>query len=357
MTTYQAIDSHDVTEELWDAWSVIQRSVPEYDSPFLCPEFTQTVGTVCRNVKVVVINRGGAPVGFFPFQQKGRNAQAVAGRLSECHAAIVRPNVKWSANEVIRCAGIHSWHFDHLPDSQVEFNRFTWGTQCSPYLDLTEGYVSYRNTMKATGSSLSQVERKTRKLAREVGAIRFEWHQPGSETFESLVAWKTAQHERTRVLQVFKHAWLREMLAALTNVDSSTFAAPLGALYAGETLIAVHLGIRSHNVLHMWFPAYNTDFERYSPGLILLLKLAEQAADRNIVRIDLGPGEERYKQNFKSGDRLVCEGMVSQRVMYSTARGLWYHTKRGIRQSRFRNQLEAPLVATRRLRQWLAFQG
>jgi len=147
------------------------------------------------------------------------------------------------------------------------------------------------------------------------------------------------------------------MLSALTDVESSTFAAPLGTLYAGEELIAVHLGIRSHNVLHIWFPAYNTDFEKYSPGLILLLMLAENAADRGIVRIDLGPGEERYKQNFKSGDRLVCEGMISQGAILSSARGLWYHTKRGIRQSRFRTQLEAPLVATRRFRQWLAFQG
>lgn len=356
MTTYRTLKSNDVTDELWAAWSGIQHSDVEYDSPFLSPEFTRTVGTVRSDVEVTVIENAGQPVGFFPFQRNGKTVQPVSGRLSECHGAIVRPDADWSAKDLLKSAGIGAWHFDHLPESQAEFGKYSWGSRPSPYLDISRGYPAYRAELRELGSSHTQAERKTRKLERELGPLRFEWHSTDASDFETLVKWKSAQHKRTGVLQIFKHDWLLEMLKALMKVDCPAFAAPLGTLHAGDQLLSAHLSIRSSDVLHVWFPTYNRDFEKHSPGLILFLKLAEAAAERGIKRIDLGPGEERYKQNFKSGDRIVHEGMVSRDPIHSAARGIWFHTKQSIRQSRFRAQLEVPLTATRRFRQWLAFQ-
>ncbi|MCP4175219.1 MAG: GNAT family N-acetyltransferase [Fuerstiella sp.] len=356
MTTYRTLPANQVTAEQWAAWSLIQAENAKIDSPFFSPEFTRTVGTVRRDVEVAIVEDAGRPVAFFPFQRNGHTAQAIAGRLSEFHGAILDEDTECSARDLLHSAGIKSWHFDHLPESQTEFGRFSWGSKPSPFIDLMQGYDTYRAAVKTSGSSVSQAERKARKMAREIGPLRFEWHDSDSGAFESLVDWKSAQHRRTRVLEIFKHAWVSDMLAALMAVDSPGFSAPLATLYAGNELVALHLGICSRDVLHLWFPAYNCEYEKYSPGVILLLRLAEAAANRGIARIDMGPGEERYKQNFKSGDSPVYEGLISQSPVTSAARGIWYHTKRGIRQSRFRTQLEAPLIATRRLRQWLAFQ-
>ena len=75
-------------------------------------------------------------------------------------------------------------------------------------------------------------------------------------------------------------------------------------------LIAAHMGMRSHSIWHYWFPAYNPRFSKYSPGLILLLKMAESAASLGLSRIDLGRGDEQYKSRLASGVITVSRGSV-----------------------------------------------
>jgi CelD/BcsL family acetyltransferase involved in cellulose biosynthesis len=83
-------------------------------------------------------------------------------------------------------------------------------------------------------------------------------------------------------------------------------------LYAGDRPVAAHFGIRSETVLSWWFPAYDVDCSRYSPGLVLLLRLAEAAAAAGILQVDLGKGHEAYKESFKSADVEVAEGWVER---------------------------------------------
>lgn len=356
MLSYSCAPFSAITAKQLDAWTRFCDHDPERDSPFLRPEFVAVNAGVRDHVRVGVVTCDDEPVAFFPFQDDGGQAQAIAGRLSECHGAIARDDIDWSPQKLLAACGISSWHFDHLPEGQPAFSEFCWGTKPSPYADLSDGYQAYRTGLKRSGSTLSQVERKGRKLQREVGPLRFEPHTDAPEVFDALVRWKTAQHQRTNVLEVMRHEWVRNLLQSVIEYESPGFAGRFSALYAGDELLAVHLGLRSRSTLHIWFPAYNVEYEKYSPGLVLLLHLFETCEEWGISRVEFGPGEERYKQNLKTGDRPVAEGMVSRNRMESALRAGWYATKTKIRSSRWRNQLEAPLVATRRLRQWLAFR-
>jgi CelD/BcsL family acetyltransferase involved in cellulose biosynthesis len=99
----------------------------------------------------------------------------------------------------------------------------------------------------------------------------------------------------------------------------------LSVLYAGDVVAGVHLGLRSGQVWHSWFPAYNPDLHRYSPGMLLMLELAKAAPALGIAEIDLGKGEARYKQALASGAVSLFEGRVgahplSGRVTASTRR-------------------------------------
>jgi CelD/BcsL family acetyltransferase involved in cellulose biosynthesis len=64
--------------------------------------------------------------------------------------------------------------------------------------------------------------------------------------------------------------------------------------------------------LSSWFPAYDMRFARYSPGLSLHFKMAEAAAAAGVRYLELGKGDERYKQSLKSGDLWVGEGWVDR---------------------------------------------
>ncbi len=357
MISYSVSAASKLSDADWSAWSQIQHGVRELDSPFFSPELTRLTAQIRDDVEVGILRDGERTVGYFPFQRGSDNsAQAVTGRLSEFHGAIVRPEVEWSPAELISACGLRAWHFDHLPISQAAFSSHVWGTTTSPCMDLSQGYAAWREQVRKSGSTLSQVERKARKIEREVGPLRFEYHSASAQALASLIDWKTGQHERTGVLPIFRTTnWVADLLELLRSTGSDDFSAPLSALYAGDTLLAVHLGLQSRSALHIWFPAYDPGYEKYSPGLILLLKLAEEAAASGIQRIDFGRGEERYKASFRTADVIIAEGKVSRNPLNAAMHAAWYRTKRRIRQSRWRHQLELPLTLTRRLRQRLAF--
>lgn len=346
-----------MSEADWDAWQRIQSSTPGLESGFFCPELTRAVAAVRSDVEIAVIRDGQHRVGFFPFQRsKPRYAQPIVGRLSEFHGLIAESTASISVTELLRTCGLKLWKFDHLPANQNQLVDCIWGVKPSPYMDLSQGYDSYRTRVKANGSSLSQAERKGRKLGREIGELRFEYDSSDPAVLEALIDWKTQQHQRTNVLQVMKVDWVRSLLERLPAHQSDFFSAPRSALFAGDKLVAVHLGLQSRSRLHIWFPAYSTEYEKYSPGSVLLLRMAQHAAELGVQQIDMGPGEERYKQNFKTGDLNVAVGAMDQGRISHAMQRAYYQLKCRIRTSPWRRQLEFPLVATRRIRQWMAFR-
>ena len=75
--------------------------------------------------------------------------------------------------------------------------------------------------------------------------------------------------------------------------------------------MAGHFGLRTRTTLAGWFPAYDTSFAKYSPGLIHHLAMAEKAAEAGIQVIDMGRGEKEYKEKLKNGEYEVAEGRVA----------------------------------------------
>jgi CelD/BcsL family acetyltransferase involved in cellulose biosynthesis len=75
-------------------------------------------------------------------------------------------------------------------------------------------------------------------------------------------------------------------------------------------LVAAHFGIRSRRIWHWWFPAYDREFARYSPGLILLVEMMRAAEGLGLERIDLGRGEALYKRRLMTGAATVYSGCV-----------------------------------------------
>ena len=84
----------------------------------------------------------------------------------------------------------------------------------------------------------------------------------------------------------------------------------LSALYFDDRLAAVELSLRSHEVLHGWFAAYNPEFSKYSPGTLLAVRIAEAAESLGIRRIEWGKNNLPYKESFATGSYPVGKGVV-----------------------------------------------
>jgi len=358
MTSVKAILARELTAEQIDIWVRLQEADPSVDSPYFRPEFTQAIAAVRDDVEVAVLERDGRPVGFFPFQRGPWNAgQPVGGRLSDFQGVIAAPDADWSAQQLVRGCRLSSWNFDHLIAAQRPFTDCHQNVDDSHYIDVSEGFESYEAARRLAGSKeLVKLGRKVRKFEREIGPLRFEMHADDPETFETLIRWKSAQYQRTGLTDVFGFDWTVKLLEHLMDRSHPDLAGCLSALYVGDRLVAAHFGMRSRHVLHYWFPAYDTEFNRYSPGLILLAEIAKSAADDGIQRIDLGKGSERYKISMSSGTISLAEGVVECGPMNRLLRENWHRTRDWLRDS----PLRTPALATARLirpfREWLAFR-
>jgi CelD/BcsL family acetyltransferase involved in cellulose biosynthesis len=337
----------DLTETDLNAWKALQQANAALDSPFFCPEFTRAIAGYRQDVEIGLLERAdGAPIGFFPFHRQGRDVGRPVGLgLSDMHGVICGDDLNWRADQLLRGCRLRSWHFDHLPTVQTPFAEFCGAEADSPYLDLAVGYDGYVRKQRQTGSSLiPQILRKARKFAREVGPLRTEFHTSDSAVFEKLLAWKSEQRARTGTYDVLTEPWVIGVLDHIRQWQSPGFAGVVSVLYAGDQLAAVHFGMRSSTVLHYWFPTYHSAYEKFSPGLILLLDLAKLSAERGIMRIDLGKGSERYKMILMSGSFPLSEGWVGGGAGTRLLKGSWFRLRDAVRAS----PLHRPATQTKR---------
>jgi CelD/BcsL family acetyltransferase involved in cellulose biosynthesis len=346
------IPAASLTQEHERDWRTLIDSNPDLWSPFFSFEFTRSLASARPDVFVLCLEGDGCFVGFFPFQRDSAGVGRPLGlRISDFQGLIAAPDTEWDVLSLLRDAGLRVWHFDHLLAGQKSFDRFVLRRAESCYMDLSRGYAEYAKARKQAGSRfLSQLERKARKIERELGPLRFEWHTDAPEVFEALRAWKAAQREQTQTFDVLDYDWVLALLEKIRRDDTPDFAGVLSALYVGDRLIAAHFGMRSRRVFHYWFPAYEHSVSRHSPGGILLIQIAKRCAELGIERIDLGKGDERYKTSFQSGTTELCVGAADSRPLRVAARRAWFRALAWGRESRFRHQLKLPKRVFERIR-------
>ena len=292
----------------------LQQESDELASPFFAPEFTRVAAEHCPGVEVAVLRDHGEDAGFFPFQRyKRKLACPVAWIMNDFQGGLFRDDLDFDADELLRACGLVCWRFDHLPIAQRGFVSGQIVFAESPYIDLSGGFPAYQSSLTENGGSrIKAILRKERKLAREIGPLKLVFEMRDVEAFETLFAWKGEQLKRTGKRDPFQQPWVRPFLRELWANSGPGCRGILSGLYAGSELAAVHFGICSSRVLHWWVSAYNTTLDRYSPGGILLLRLAEHAAQLGIQRVDLGKGMEPYKMSFQSATMRLAEGAISR---------------------------------------------
>lgn len=340
-----------------EAWSNIQEAEPTLESPFFRPEFTLAVAAVRPDVEVAVLGDPDSPVAFFPFQRNGRAGRPVGGKLSDYQGVIAARGAGWDAESMIRGCGLSVWDFDHLLVAQEQFHDFHRFTDASPYLELSDGFDAYRATLRKSGvDELNATLRKGRKLQREVGPVRLEVRSTDAAVLRRLIEWKSAQYRRTRVTDVFAHRWTADVVERIFAHQNESFAGALSVLYAGDEIVAAHMGMLSHGVLHWWFPSYDTRFGQYSPGRLLLAELARAAQAHGIRRIDLGRGAEDYKARSMSGSIPVAVGSVDLRPLARRVRAGWWVARERLKKTPLRSIARVPARLLYRATSWLAFR-
>ncbi|HZR17781.1 MAG TPA: GNAT family N-acetyltransferase [Verrucomicrobiae bacterium] len=297
-----------------ERWRFLQESNPDLANPCFSPEFVLSVATVRDDVEVAILQSNGGVVGFFPFQRKGRSRAIPAGGIvSDYQGLVCGPGFQCDPRQLLKACGLVAWDFDRLIATQSSFKSFHRLCEPSAQIDLSQGYQAYAAERSAAGTrQLRDCEYRMRRLEREVGPLRFVAHSNDTGALERVVAWKSQQYRRSGWPDLFASDWGCGLVRQIHAVQTPSFAGMLSLLYAGSFLIAGHLGMRSQTVWHYWFPAYDRRFAKYSPGLILLLKMAQVAEELGLRSIDVGTGISLYKKRLMNASIDVAEGSVER---------------------------------------------
>jgi len=307
------------------AWHIMQRETPSLTNPFLSPEFAIAVGRSRPSAEIAVLTSGQSVAGFFPFERRGFGMGApIGGWLSPCQGLIHAPGAEWDPQQLLRASHLSAWRFDNLVADQEPLRPFHTAMTAAPVIDLSAGFEAYYAKLQVRAPRMCrELARKSRKLGREAGDVHLVGDCGDPSVLQTLMAWKSDQSRRTDHVDRFEPAWVRELLQTLLATRERNLSGLLSVLYAGGQPVAAQFGLRSGNLLVGWFTGYDHRFANYSPGVIQLVRMADELAAAGIHTIYMGKGAKTYTQTLKSHDIYTAEGTVTDR----SALGIAYHLR------------------------------
>lgn len=295
-------------------WSKLQRDASLTHSPFLSYGFAKSVQDTRDGVFAVSLEDQGKKVGYFPFQYMKHRAllgvaEKVGGHMSDFFDVVGSAANAFAGSDLLRAAGLAAFRFDHLP---AEFSRFSTGeTVSSRGMRVTlQDFATYAATLAKTQAKfLSAIHRGERQMTADIGDVNFSWQAENKPAeLERLINIKREQYARTGVKDALAPPWTRALFHRLLEGETRDVRAVLSTLYAGSTWISTCFCIGYDETLHIWFPVYNAEFKRYSPGNVLFLKLFEHGAKAGYRKFDFGEGIAEYKRRFLSDEYEVLQG-------------------------------------------------
>lgn len=298
-------------------WTSFRAADPALRSPYFDLRYTLAAGDSAPGAQVAVIRNEGRIVGFLPFQRRGQRIQPIAAPLTDYHGLIQAPDAAGiDLSRVVDALGAKRFRFNGLVGA--EFSRARVSVHRAMVADLSKGFDGY--LAARPGDFAKDKRRRARRLAEDHGELSFNLSEYDDGAMDLIFKLKRDQMRRTAQLDVFAGPWTTQFLRSLTERGEADFGMRFAVLRAGGRIVAAEFGLRSGSAYHLWFPVYDPEFSKYSPGSLMTLETLRVAAEMGIHTVDFGPGGEVYKREFASPGIPVFEGDVSARGWQAAAR-------------------------------------
>ncbi|HEX2829536.1 MAG TPA: GNAT family N-acetyltransferase [Burkholderiales bacterium] len=319
----------DLTQQERDAWRKIQQEHPEYQSPFFSAEFSAAVANASRQVRVCLLHFNGRLCGFWPFQFANdfarwcRAAERVGSELNDSCGVILDTDIAPTIDAVtlLACAGLSHFLYSHLDERQLELGLAGAEPRVGASISLPDGSDSYWSGVRQRHRGVfNNIKNRQRKAEKDFKRVAFTFDQEHSwEWLQVAISQKREQYRVNGVPDALAEAWKGHVLENLRVQKSPGCALVLSTLEFDGVWAAVHIGLRSFDRLHYWFPVYNPALRGYSPGLLLLSNIIEESGQHGVSHIDLGEGKSQYKDWFATEEYRVFRGAWSASDIRSIA--------------------------------------
>jgi CelD/BcsL family acetyltransferase involved in cellulose biosynthesis len=298
-------------------WDRLCREQLHLKSPFFSRAYCNALQAARGGVQVCVIQRAGQPVAFFPFQFASRlhqlmgSAERIGGELTDQFGIVARRDFALNYGDLMKLAGLSSFYFTHLPESQCELGLE--GSKPEPALQIRfgEGAEGYWNQIVPENKKFfSELRRLRNGLEKRYGALRFVLEETDPRPLiDHLVEQKQAQYKRTDHSNPLAQPWTVKLLKELAKTAGPDCRGVMSTFYAGGTWVSSHFGIAGNGVLQFWFPVYNPELRSFKPGYLLLQSVINEAHTLGIDTIDRGTGDTMAKRLFANAEYTMYRGL------------------------------------------------
>jgi CelD/BcsL family acetyltransferase involved in cellulose biosynthesis len=290
-----------------DRWRAHQRARDVLRSPYLTPEWAQLIGDVRDDARVCVIEEG---AGFFGAQRLSRfAAMGLGAPIADYQGIVAGADAHIDARRICRALNVGRIDLANaIPGTlgRPAGEDPSWIAAVNGGRDLYEAALKQRR-----GEFVRQTDKKARKFEREHGSLFFRARSSERADFETLIAWKNEQLERTGQPQIWARPWVRRALDACFDSSASEFAGVLFTLHAKDSLVAAAFCLRSERVLHLWLLGHDSAFDAFSPGVQLARYAIHWAAENGFAEVDFGTGDYQYKRQLSTTQRMLDRGVMA----------------------------------------------
>ncbi|WP_310213571.1 GNAT family N-acetyltransferase [Caulobacter sp. BE264] len=306
-------------------WWRLAASEDGFGNPLLGPDFAQAVGKVREDARVAVVRRGGETLGFLPFHRRpGGLARPIGSPLSDYHGLVSRAEAGLRIADVLRAAEVSVFRYSGLIDPHAVFPVSSETDRTAYLIDLSGTTAdAYLEAVRAESpKKIKNYRRLDNKLDREVGEVRLVAGDMSRDAFNLLIDWKRDQLARTGGHDFLRADWTRELMADLFTARDGAMRGLMINLYAGDTLVGGHFGVRQGATYHPWIASTNPEMAAWSPGQIFFLRAIAAMPELGLTRYDLGPGHDHYKRAYglstiQIGEGAATAASVAGRVAHS----------------------------------------
>ncbi len=301
----------EMSEADWAGWTRMRASKPSLQSPYFHPDYTKLLSELRPDVRIICqYGPDGAPTAFLPLQGQ-RFARPVGAPMSDYHGIITSDDTL-TYDALLTGSDIGAFHFSCATDpsrlratqilSKTETAAIDIDTTADEWRAARDG--SYRRHLKSN-------RRRTRKSEEDIGPRRVELYSRDIDVYQTLIAWKREKFTQTGKYDVLSADWTQDLIRTLwERGQKANLRCDMHALYFGDRLAAIDLGLSDGTVFHSWMVAYDDALSEYAPGIQLLEALIDSSQETGYRRIDMGEGLDGYKRHYASASADVVTGFV-----------------------------------------------
>jgi CelD/BcsL family acetyltransferase involved in cellulose biosynthesis len=291
------------------AWAALRASNPQCYSPYFHINYTETLSELRDDVYIACVYDADLPVAFLPYQGE-TFAKPVGAPMTDYHGFICKPEAQFDPVHLLKTAHIGAYHFSAVVNNQLTPHSQT--TDEGVLMDVSQGAEGWRGERDGSyRRHLKSNRRRIRKAGEDIGEPRFVWASKDQAIFDQLIAWKKQKFAETGKYDVLSANWTMELLTRLWSSVEAELRCDMHALYFGDRLAAVDLGLTDGKTFHSWIVAYDGELHSYAPGIQLLEALIDESEALGYTRLDLGVGTDGYKRHYATEPVTTSNGFIA----------------------------------------------